>query len=262
MTRRIVLICCTLAATGAAAHADTKATARAVRGHLDSAKKHFDLQEYAQAEADLKAAYLLSPEPPILYGIAQAQRMNNDCEHAIISYQSFLRTTPAATQAKLAQDNITQCEEREAARKAEAEMARKAEAEAKARARAAAEDPRRVAGAPEPTRPPPSLPRANWPGRLLVGGGGLVAVAGGLVALTAQRRIEAVADARFYDDFVARSKDAASAKTLRTVGFATLGAGVAFALAGIVAFATHDSGEHGPIVAVGARGELGVAWAW
>src|SRR5437868_3557645 len=76
---------------------------------LKRAKSHFDLQEYAAAEADLKEAYSLDPQPAILYALAQAQRMNNECDKAIVSYRNYVRTNPSAEQVKLAEDNIARC---------------------------------------------------------------------------------------------------------------------------------------------------------
>src|SRR5258706_7388756 len=76
---------------------------------VKSAKAHFDLQEYAEAEAELKEAYRLDPKPEVLYALAQAQRMAGECDKAIVSYRNYLRTNPRADLAKLAQDNIDHC---------------------------------------------------------------------------------------------------------------------------------------------------------
>src|SRR6476660_9887663 len=76
---------------------------------VKQAKTHFEVQEYAEAEAELKEAYKIDPRPEIMYALAQAQRMNGECDKAIISYKNFLRSNPAETQRKLAEDNIATC---------------------------------------------------------------------------------------------------------------------------------------------------------
>jgi tetratricopeptide (TPR) repeat protein len=203
---------------------------------VKKAKAHFDVQEYTAAEADLKAAYKLDAKPQILYALAQAQRMAGECDRAIVSYQNFLRTSPPEDQAKLAQDNIDRC-------KAEPKL--------------------------EPKLAPPPPPVAhgvtwshNWAGHVLVIGGAVAAGAGTYFALQGQSKIDSINSAMFYDDYLARAKDADSAKSERTLGIVTAGVGGALIVAGIVTYIVRSPSEEAPTVSIGPHGELGVAWGF
>jgi len=210
---------------------------------VKKAKAHFDVQEYTAAEAELKEAYKLDPKPQILYALAQAQRMANECDRAIVSYQNFLRTNPPDDQAKLAQDNIDRC-------KAEPKPTPKPD------------EPR------QPAPPPPPAVHGvtwshNWAGHALVIGGALAAGAGTYFALQGQSKIDSINSAMFYDEYLARSKDASSAKSERTLGLVTAGVGGALIVAGIVTYIVRSpSKESSPTVSIGPHGELGVAWGF
>lgn len=209
---------------------------------VKKAKAHFDVQEYAEAEAELKQAYKLDPKPQILYALAQAQRMAGACDRAIVSYQNFLRTSPPADQAKLAQDNIDTC-------KAEPKPEPK----------------------PEPQPPPKPVPPPavhgvtwshDWAGHLLVIGGAIAAGAGTYLALQGQSKIDSINSAMFYDDYLARAKDANSAKSERTLGLVTAGVGGALIIGGIITYVVRSPGKESPTLAIGPRGEFGVAWGF
>src|SRR5258706_11506113 len=72
------------------------------REHYTSALRHFDVQQYAEAIVDFQAAYQISPQSEILYGLAQAERLAGDCPRAIVAYESYLRTEPGPRQANAA----------------------------------------------------------------------------------------------------------------------------------------------------------------
>ena len=97
-------LCCTLAlvgAGGARVHAQ-EAGAPAVDDERDRKAKdlyeqgntHYDLAEYDQAIELFKQAYALSHRPTLLYNIAQAYRLKNDCEQALQVYKNYLRVDP------------------------------------------------------------------------------------------------------------------------------------------------------------------------
>lgn len=239
----------------------TLVLALASRAHAETAdelvkkaKAHFDVQEYAEAEAELKQAYKLDPRPQILYALAQAQRMAGACDRAIVSYQNFLRTNPPPDQAKLAQDNITRCSKLEP--KPEPKPVLKPE-------------PKPEPG-PEsrPQAPPPPAPHGvtwthNWAGHALVLGGLVAAGGGTYFALQGQHTIDSINSATFYDDYLARAKDASNAKSERTFGLVGAGVGGALVVAGIVTYIVRSPGkESSPTVAIGPHGELGVAWGF
>jgi len=221
------------------AHADGAGDAKP---HLAKAKAHFDLQEYADAEKELKEAYRLDPKPDVLYAIAQAQRMGGECKKAIVSYKTYLRGNPPAAQRKLAEDNITTCE---------AILAKppdKPDGRPDKPPDKSIEPPDKPDRPPDkPDRPPdkpdkpdkPTVERVEigtpWYRDLVAHGfviGGAAAIAGGIVlAKSGQRTIDSIDDARFYDDFAARSGKAGGAKTKRTLGI--IGAGVGAAAIGV-----------------------------
>jgi tetratricopeptide (TPR) repeat protein len=219
--------------------------------HLDTARRHFELQEFDAAERELKEAYRIDSKPEILYAIAQAQRKNGDCEHAITSYRNFLRSDPPRAQAKLAEDNVVSCQ---------AELDRRAA------------EPPPVNPPPviaPPAQPPPIVVApsgvpwtSNWAGHGLVIGG-LIATAGGLwVVRDGQQKISSINDAIYYDDFVDRSQSAASAKTERTLGTVFAGAGVVLIATGIITYIVRAPGDEPRVsVSITAR-SASVAWAW
>jgi len=243
----VALAVLALAGREALAQKSQKPTAQA---HLEAARKHFELQEFAAAERELKEAYRIDAKPEILYAIAQAQRKNGDCEHAITSYRNFLRTNPPRAQAKLAEDNVTSCQ---------AELDQRA---------AQPPPPLPPVAAPPPAPPvaavaPTGVPwTSNWAGHGLVVGG-LIATAGGLwIVRDGQRKIADINNAMYYDDFIKRSQNAASAKTERTLGTVFAGAGAALIVTGIITYIVRSPQEQPPVaVIVGTRG-ASVAWEW
>jgi tetratricopeptide (TPR) repeat protein len=251
--RRSLVTCAVVAALSRSATADPSTS-----DLLKSARQHFDLQEYAQAEADLKEAYRLEPKPDILYALAQAQRMNGECDKAIVSYQNYLRSNPRADQAKLATENIERC---------------KAELAAKPTPTPSPEPKPTPAPTPPPKpAPTPAAPAthtvgvawsANLAGHVLVGGGLVAAVGGTLLALHGQHAIDDINSAMFYDDFVTRSKAASTANTERIAGIATAGLGGALIVTGIAIYwlrSPHQ--EASPTIAIGPHGELVAGWSF
>lgn len=61
-----------------------------------SARRHFDLREYAAAIEDYRRAFEALPDPLFLFDIAQAYRQMNDCPNAAAFYRNYLRDKPAA----------------------------------------------------------------------------------------------------------------------------------------------------------------------
>lgn len=62
----------------------------------ETAKRFYDLGKYGEAIAEYEAAYLLIPDPNVLYNIGQAYRLWDKPEEAIRSYKSYLRQRPDA----------------------------------------------------------------------------------------------------------------------------------------------------------------------
>jgi hypothetical protein len=85
-------------------------------GHADDGSEHarvatraYDLQDWATALKEYKAAYSVDPKPEYLWRLAQAQRLSGDCANAILSYKTYQRTA-SASQTSAAADWIKTCE--------------------------------------------------------------------------------------------------------------------------------------------------------
>jgi len=90
---------------------DAKQEAKA---HFTSGQSHYNLNEYAEALAEFKAAYRIFPDPVFLYNLAQCERRLGHYEEAISFYRSYLREQPRAANRQDVQHKI---EEMEAAQK-------------------------------------------------------------------------------------------------------------------------------------------------
>jgi tetratricopeptide (TPR) repeat protein len=78
-----------------------------------------NLAHYQEAVAAFEEAYKISPDPILLYNVAQAHRMNGDLKKAQVLYESYLReappNAPERTMAKARIDGIKrELEERKA----------------------------------------------------------------------------------------------------------------------------------------------------
>jgi tetratricopeptide (TPR) repeat protein len=69
-----------------------KVTAKA---HFEAASRLYDVQEFAKALEEYKAAYLAKPDPVFLFNIGQCYRKLGKREQAIEFYRNFLRKAPA-----------------------------------------------------------------------------------------------------------------------------------------------------------------------
>jgi len=246
------------------------ADARDAKVHFDVGTRHFNIQEYADSIKEYKAAYKLDARPEYLWALAQTQRLSGDCEGAIRSYQSFVRSGATPQQATAANELIEKCKaavsdpkgpaapdakadakvaaealaaevakiklEAAAKAKVEAEAKVKADAEAKAKAEAAAR-------------------------RWYKDPGGHVLFFGGAAALVAGGVLVAVGNGQISDANVAADSHAfatlrdGSGTTLQRVGVAGIAVGGALAAAGIVRFVVVGQRKDGPAaVSVGMFG--------
>lgn len=62
--------------------------------------------KFADALEAYKAAYVLAPSPGLLFNLAQAYRLNGDCDDAAWMYRRFLETEPREDLRQLAVDHI------------------------------------------------------------------------------------------------------------------------------------------------------------
>ena len=126
--------------------------AQEAKEHFERGTRHFNIQEWSDAIQEYKTAYKLDARPEYLWALGQTQRLSGDCEGAVRSYQSFIRSGASPQQTAAATELIEKCKatapapkgpsapdpKAEAKRRAEAEAKMRAEAEAKMRAEAEA----------------------------------------------------------------------------------------------------------------------------
>src|SRR5437868_9710921 len=70
------------------ARADKVAEARE---HYDAGTAAYALGDYAKAASEYEKAFSLHPGPALLYNSAQAHRLANNKERALLLYQNYLR---------------------------------------------------------------------------------------------------------------------------------------------------------------------------
>jgi hypothetical protein len=96
-------------AFGGPVQAQSGASRTDAQRHFEQGLRLYNVQSYEEAIVEFKAGYQLDPRPQFLYALGQAQRMNHQCKAAIVSYEAFLRTAPAAKQEAAARDQIAAC---------------------------------------------------------------------------------------------------------------------------------------------------------
>lgn len=240
---------------------------------LKKAKSHFDLQEYDLAEAALKEAYRLDPKSETLYAIAQAQRLGGACDRAITSYKNFLRTKPKADQAAAANENIARCEAQLAAAQKPTEPVPPPEPVELPPPPRPVEPADRALVTSSPSRPPPATETPsgvpwtkNWAAHTLLLGGAALAAGGTMLALDGNAAIAEINDARFYDDFVARSEQLDAARSRRTLGFVAAGAGGAMIVGAIVLYIVRSPDDAASTrtarIGIDPRGSIQLAWGF
>lgn len=105
--RYVALVAVTLMSLGSVAmaqNADRKAD-----GHLARGQKLFADGKYGDAIEELRAGYVLAPQPRFLYALGQAYRLNHQCLEAVKAYRDFMNSEPPKAQAVAAEQNIKRC---------------------------------------------------------------------------------------------------------------------------------------------------------
>src|SRR5262244_717212 len=82
----------------------------AARERWDRGVRMLDVQNYAEAIAEFQAGYEIDPNPLFLYNLALAYRKSGQCEKAIETYRTFLRTHPLAKLEGHAQQGMRECQ--------------------------------------------------------------------------------------------------------------------------------------------------------
>ena len=68
----------------------------AAQALYDRALAAFAARDYPAAIRDTEAGYAIDPRREFLFAEAQAKRLAGDCRGAVVLYQRFLTTAPAA----------------------------------------------------------------------------------------------------------------------------------------------------------------------
>ena len=69
-------------------------------------REYHDAGDYTKAVDAYREAYMLAPSPGLLFNIAQAYRLNGDCDDAAWMYRRFLDTNPSADSRALAESHL------------------------------------------------------------------------------------------------------------------------------------------------------------
>lgn len=100
---RLMLLAGLVSASGAAADDRVPAPAVAATAVFQRGLTSFHQRDFEKAIAAFREAFAIDPRASFLFAIAQAQRLQGDCEQAIVSYRDFLRADPSPRQARLAE---------------------------------------------------------------------------------------------------------------------------------------------------------------
>ena len=83
----------------------TKARALAERG-----RAYHDAGDYAAAITAFTQAYVMAPSPALLFNLAQAYRLQGDCDDAALMYRRYLATNPSPDERTLAESHLANVE--------------------------------------------------------------------------------------------------------------------------------------------------------
>jgi hypothetical protein len=68
-----------------------------VREQLVAAIRFYDLGDYQSAMRELRAAYMVDPQPRFLYELAKSSQQTGDCRNTDFFYKAYLRATYGST---------------------------------------------------------------------------------------------------------------------------------------------------------------------
>lgn len=207
----------------------------------------FKAEDFDTAAAAVEAAYIIEPNPMLLYPWAQAERSRGNCAAAVELYQRFLDSNPPEAAATPARENMERCKEQLAAEAPEPEPEEEPEPEV-------------IEEEPEPEPAPKPVTQDEQPkakrwyadpvGGVLVGVGVAgVGVGAGLMGV-AGSRAKKVADEDMHSDYLA-ARDGAT--KLRNGGAIALSIGGALVIGGVVRYV---------LVAKKGKESKASAWQW
>ncbi len=225
------------------------------KAKFQEAQAAFKANDFDAAAAAVEAAYIIEPNPMLLYPWAQAERSRGNCAAAVELYQRFLDSNPPEAAATPARENMQRCQEQLAAEQPEPEPDVVEEV--------IEEDPE-----PEPEPEPVPVKKDDEPkakawykdpvGGVLVGVGVVgVGVGAGLMGVGASTAGKA-ADEEMHTDYLA-ARDKATG--LRNGGAIALSIGGALLVGGVVRYVlVAKKAKQGKASAWNVSPELGRRW--
>lgn len=106
---RVLVVAAVLAAGPARAEHATEIPPKA-RDLATQGRTAHDQGDYARAIAAFKEAYVIAPAPALLFNLAQAYRLQGNCDDAAIMYRRYLGTRPDLQGRALAEEHLATVE--------------------------------------------------------------------------------------------------------------------------------------------------------
>jgi len=229
------------------------------KAKLQEAGAAFKANDFDAAAAAVEAAYLIEPNPILLYPWAQAERSRGNCAAAVELYQRFLDSGPSEEAAAPARENMQRCQEQ-----LDAEAASKPPEEEDPEDEVVVEEEPEPEPAPAPVIKKDDEPKAKrWyadpVGGVLVGVGIVgVGVGAGLMGAgssAAGKAADVDSHSKYLDE-----RDRATG--LRNGGAIALSIGGALVVGGVVRYVlVAKKGEQGKANAWRVAPEVGRRWA-
>ncbi len=200
------------------------------RGLFLAGRAAFSDGRWQEALEHFQHAYELSPRPGLLYNIGQtADRMRND-EIAVDAFERFLQASPDAPNRGAIESRLAVLRHAIAERQASDRQAEEVRVEREA-------EPLAVPAAPSPAR------SSILPPVLTLAGGGLVAVAGGVLLMLAKGAADDVTAAEEGTPWVDVRSDYDSSGSLGLSGGVLLGVGAAVLTTGVLWLVLRGAGS-------------------
>lgn len=110
MKKVVLITTAVIALWPLAARSDPSGTSQVIpakaRTLAERGRAAHDAGRYDEAIALFKEAYVIAPSPSLLFNIAQAYRLEGNCDDAAIMYRRYLETGPDAPARTLATDHL------------------------------------------------------------------------------------------------------------------------------------------------------------
>ena len=248
-----------IAGLGGLSRADSSDATQKAAQHIARATTLHQEGAFGEALDELKTAYALHPQPPLLFAMGQLHVQLGECTQAITYYERFLATGPARSQASLATQAIETCKTDPPVIERRSSTADKdAPSGSSVEVASSIEAPPRVVSTPAV-----QAARRPWYDNYVADGlvaGGVVASIAGLVVYRGASVQRDEADA--LTDYQAYAAQIDSARSQRDVALVLGVTGAALIAAGSVYFVLSDRGGREPavLVAPGADGGV-VSWS-